>query len=218
MTRQLPPSASVATPEDGAKLVAPAATRNADALTDLLTDCAPTSGKALEIASGTGQHVTRFAAALPGLFWQPTDVDPARCASIDAYAAEAGLPNLAPATRLDATTPGWAAQHPDQDLIVLINLLHLISTAEVKTLITQAAAALAPQGTLIFYGPFKRAGALTSAGDQRFDAQLRGADPLIGYKDDLDIREWLGNAGLADIRTREMPANNLAFIARKLSR
>lgn len=217
MTRKLPPSASVAAPSAGEKLIAPAAARNAAALTELLMGAAPNKGRALEIASGTGQHIAQFAAALPGLHWQPSDVDPARLASINAFAAEAALENIAPAATLDATKPDWSLHHPDQDLILLINLLHLIATPEAQTLIAEAARALAPQGTLILYGPFKRSGQLTSDGDQRFDADLRGADPLIGYKDDLDILRWLGDAGLARVKTQAMPANNLAFIARKPS-
>lgn len=215
MTKPLPPSASVAHETDDAKLHAPAAARNAQAITDLLLEHAPQSGQALEIASGTGQHIVTFAAALPDVMWQPTEINPQRRASIDAYVAQSGLANVYRAAPLDATIPGWGATHPDKDLIVLVNLLHLITSEAVQTLIHEAAHALGKQGTLILYGPFKRTGALTSDGDARFDAELRAADPAIGYKDDLDMARWLVDAGLERIETVHMPANNLAFIARK---
>lgn len=215
MSRKLPASASVATALTGAKLHAPAATRNADALCDILRTHAPQRGSALEIASGTGQHVVAFATALPDLYWHPTEIDQARRDSIDAYVAEAALPNVARASELDAAAPGWGKTCGPHDLIVLINLLHLISTPEVTTVITEAATALAPAGALILYGPFKRSGKLTSDGDLQFDADLRSADPSIGYKDDLDIIRLLGDVGLNDPVTLAMPANNLAFIARK---
>ena len=215
MARALPPSASVAQPRESAKLFAPAAARNVQNLVELLRAHAPTHGNVLEIASGTGQHVTAFATALPRLKWHPTEIDPARCASIDAHVAEAGLDNVAPATLLDATTPGWGAENNTNDLIVLINLMPLISAKEAETVISEIADALAPNAKLILYGPFKRSGALTSAGDAKFDAELRNANPSIGYKDDLDIRRWLRDAGLTQIICADMPANNLAFIARK---
>jgi SAM-dependent methyltransferase len=215
MTGKLPPSASVAHSVTGAKLHAPAADRNADALLSLLRDHAPKSGRALEIASGTGQHVSVFAKALPDLHWQPTEIDPARRASIDAYVAEAALSNVAPAAHLDAATAGWSASYADQDLILLINLAHLIPETAVRTIIAGVAQALAPGGTFILYGPFKRDGRLTSPGDARFDAQLRAADPAIGYKDADDITAWLGAAGIRVAAPVEMPANNLAFVAGK---
>lgn len=215
MTRPLPTSASVATAQDGAKMHAPSAGRNADALYAILLAHAPAHGTALEIASGTGQHVTAFAAVCPGLYWQPSEIDSARRASIDAYATDAGLSNIAPAMALDATAPGWGDTQGPRDLILLINLLHLISTPETTTLIAEASEALAPHGTLILYGPFKRSGRLTSDGDARFDADLRSADPAIGYKDDLDIIAMLSDAGLTLAQTVAMPANNLAFVARK---
>jgi hypothetical protein len=170
----------------------------------------------LEIASGTGQHVVAFATALPDLHWHPTEIDQTRRDSIDAYVSDAALPNIAPAAiALDATAPGWGKIHGPHDLILLINLLHLISVPETVTLITEAATALAPNGALILYGPFKRSGQLTSEGDARFDAELQSADPSLGYKDDLDIIRLLGDVGLNDPALMAMPANNLAFIARK---
>ena len=54
--RSVPGTASVATPEGG-KLYAPAAARNVQAISDLLAQLAPVQGQALEIASGTGQHI-----------------------------------------------------------------------------------------------------------------------------------------------------------------
>ena len=216
MTRKLPATASVATTHEGGKLHAPAAARNAGALRDLLLDHAPTTGQALEIASGTGQHIVEFAAALPNVHWHPTDIDAGRRASIDAHAAEAGVSNIAPAVHLNAAEEGWHKTHAPLDLIVLVNLLHLISQPEVLTLIAEAAQALQPQGALILYGPFRRAGQLTSEGDVRFDDQLRTADPAIGYKDTLDITRWLGDVGMTAVQSIEMPANNLAFVARKI--
>lgn len=217
MSGALPPSASVATPVEGVKLFAPSAERNAQTLCDLLRANAPQSGRALEIASGTGQHIARFAAALPDLHWQPSDIDPARLKSIDAYVQDATCPNVAPAVLLNAAQPGWGTAHQGLSLIVLINLLHLILEPDARTILTEAAQALAPDGTLILYGPFARDGKLTSAGDARFDAELRGADPAIGYKDTRDIMLWLRAAGLNVKAPCDMPANNLAFIARKAS-
>lgn len=216
MTRKLPSTASVAIAQDGAKLHAPAAARNALALSDLLVNHAPKAGRALEIASGTGQHIVEFATALPELHWQPTDIEAERLASIDAHVAEAGLANVAHAAHLNAAEAGWHDTSAPLDLIVLVNLLHLISEAEVRTVITEAALALGSQGVLVLYGPFKRDGRLTSEGDVRFDDQLRTADPAIGYKDTLDMGRWLGDAGMTAVQTIEMPANNLAFVARKI--
>ena len=214
MTRNLPPSASVATPLEDAKLHAPSAARNADAIAAVLQDHAPSCGNALEIASGTGQHVITFAAALPDLNWQPTDIDPLRLRSIDSYVRSSGLQNVKPACLLDAASDGWAAAYAGQDLIVLINLLHLIPARHARTILNQAAQALAPAGTLLVYGPFAHDGVLKSAADQRFDAELRSADADIGYKDTRDMQRWFADAGLT-AAPQEMPANNLAFVARK---
>lgn len=211
----LPDTASVAHPSDDGRMFAPSAARNAADIATLVADHAPKSGRALEIASGTGEHAVTFARAMPGLDWQPTDIDAARRASVDAHAAVAGLSNLRPAIPLDATAPGWGEVHAGQDLIVLVNLLHLISEAEAKTLIAEVAQALAPGGRFILYGPFLRDGETTSEGDRTFDASLRAQDPEIGYKDDWDVIDWIHTNWLELVQVVEMPANNLAFVARR---
>jgi len=213
--RTLPPTASVAHAGEGAKLHAPSAERNAAAITDALCEIAPETGRALEIASGTGQHVVGFATALPDLIWQPTEIDAARRASIDAYVAEANLPNLRPAMALDATEAGWGRAQAGQGLIVLINLLHLISTPEAHRIVTEAAQALAPGGRFALYGPFLRDGQATSEGDARFHASLRAQDPAIGYKDLSEVQGWLRAAGLCLHPLRQMPANNLFLLAER---
>ncbi len=215
MVRKLPETASIALPGEGARLYAPSAERNAPFICDLLESISPASGNALEIASGTGQHVVAFAARLPGLHWQPSDIEALRLASIDAHAAAAGLSNIAPAIPLDATAPGWGALHGGQSLIVLVNLLHLISEAEAQAVIIGAASALKPEGKFVIYGPFMRAGELTSDGDVAFHASLQAQDPEIGYKDDFDMMDLLQEAGLEMCDVIEMPANNLALIAQK---
>lgn len=209
----LPDSASIAEGETGGKLFAPSAARNADAIAAALGAIAPETGPALELASGTGQHVVGFARALPRLVWQPSEIDPVRRASIDAHVAEAALPNLRAAMALDATAPGWGALHGGQALIVLVNLLHLVSTPEARTLIAEAAQALGPDGRFALYGPFLRGGAATSEGDARFHTSLVAQDPEIGYKDVADVTDWLREVGLTPQVPRDMPANNLMLVA-----
>lgn len=194
------------------RLYAPAAARNQSALIEVLKAHAPAKGRALEIASGTGEHVVAFATALPGLHWQPSEIDPARRASIDAHGKAAAPANLARAIALDATAQGWANSLRGQwDLVFVANLLHLISAAECALLLQGLAQALAPGGRAMIYGPFLRDGETTSPGDARFDAALRAHDPDIGYKDHDEIAALLREAGLRRDAVIDMPANNLCL-------
>ncbi|TCP39897.1 DUF938 domain-containing protein [Rhodovulum marinum] len=211
----LPDSASVATPGTDGRMHAPSAARNAEAICAVIAARGPATGRALEIASGTGEHAVRIAACQPQLAWQPSDIDPERRASIDAWASHSGLANIRPVIALDACTPGWATAHSGFDLIFASNILHLIGRAEAETLIREAAAALTPGGVLMIYGPFRRADGFASEGDAAFHASLTAQDPAIGYKSSDEVAEWMRTAGLAVEPPAEMPANNLTQIARK---
>lgn len=215
MTRKLPKNASIAHMAGGNKLVAPSASRNAADIVAVLAKFAPLTGKALEIASGTGQHCISFAREFPSLHWQPTDIDSSRRASIDAYVSDSALTNVAPALPLDACKTDWSNRHTNQSMIVVINLLHLISAAETQTLISEAAMALVPSGRFVIYGPFMRDGKLTSKSDVNFHASLITQDPEIGYKDEIDVLSMTQDAGLSVVNRTEMPSNNLALIVEK---
>ncbi|GAB5448727.1 DUF938 domain-containing protein [Gymnodinialimonas sp.] len=208
------PSAYASAPSyDDGRLSAPAALRNRDALTAALAGIAPATGTALEIASGTGEHVIRFAPAMPGLHWNPTDPDPARRASIAAWMAAEPSPNIAAPMHLDASTAGWAAKHGPHDLICLANLLHLVPDDAARTCLLEMARALRPGGRAVVYGPFLRDGQTTSQGDAAFNARLKVENPGAGYKDVAWVLGHWQNAGLIADAPQEMPANNLLLTA-----
>ena len=213
--RNLPNTVSIVKYNNDGRLTAPAATRNAKPIIQLLRKTVTKPGKALEIASGTGQHIVKLASALPFLNWQPSDVDITRLNSIKSWSNDQNLKNLKPPRILDATEEGWSEKHRDQDLILLVNLLHLISIKETKILVKEISKALAPKGLSIIYGPFMRSGKLISKGDMEFHYSLINADLNLGYKNDIDILNLFSEAGLVHLNTEQMPANNLAFISKK---
>ena len=214
--KNLPETASVANYESDGRLNAPSAVRNAEHIVELVRKTASKSGNALEIASGTGQHVVKLASALPHLNWQPSDVDEVRIKSIRCWSDDQHLTNLKPPCLLDATAEGWSAEHHGQDFILLVNLLHLISTKETRILVEEMSKALTSNGLSIIYGPFMRSGKLTSNSDMEFHHSLINTDPDLGYKNDVDMLNLFGEAGLVHLSTEKMPANNLAFILQKL--
>lgn len=187
----------------------PSAARNAGPILDVLRGLG-LQGLLLEIASGSGLHAAMMAGEL-GLDWQPTDVEPGNFASIAAWA---GVSNgtIREPILLDATAPGWSARLGRWDAVLLVNLLHLIPSVAVETVLTEVAQALAPGGTFCLYGPFLRDGQPTSPGDAAFDASLRAQDPAIGYKDLDWVQGVLARQGLVT-RIVEMPANNLMLLS-----
>jgi hypothetical protein len=196
-------------------LHSPAADRNKAPILEQLRRVLPASGVALEVASGSGQHVAHFAAALAGWCWQPTDGDARSPASIDAWCA--GLTNVRPALRLDvldeASQAVLAVALPEPvDAIYCANMLHISPWATCAALMQLAARQLAPQGLLVLYGPYLEADVPTSPGNLAFDADLRERDPSWGIRPLADV---LAQAAAVGLRLRErvaMPANNLLLV------
>ncbi|MFC2970163.1 DUF938 domain-containing protein [Acidimangrovimonas pyrenivorans] len=209
----LPDSAAARATGCGACRIAPSAMRNVGPILAQLEAHAPKRGRALELASGTGQQVVRFAARRPGLVWQPTDLNPANLDSIEAWRMAAEMAHIRPARQLDAAQPGWGAELGPFDLIVEVNMLHLVSTTAARTILAEIGAALAPGGRALLYGPFLRGGQATSPGDARFHASLQAQAPDLGYKDVAWVEAELKKAGLKMVCRMEMPANNLMLVA-----
>lgn len=197
-------------PDKDGRLTAAAADRNREAILSVLLPRLPRRGDVLEIASGTGQHIAALAAHRPDLSFHPSDPDPLRRVSIDAYCR--GLPNVAPAGDIDACQSGWAIEAAT-DMVLIVNLLHLISDSELSILLDEAQRALAPGGLLAIYGPFLRGGVATSEGDRTFDESLRAQDASIGYKEIEVIQTVLAALDLS-VDVVKMPANNLMILAR----
>ncbi len=202
--------------DSDARRSAPAALRNRDAIAAEIARVAPRRGRALEIASGSGEHLVRFATAMPGLTWCPTDPDAGQRASIGAWIAAEGIANAEPPRDLDVSRPGWAADERAADLVVLVNLLHLITDEGAHAALDGIAEVLVPGGVAAIYGPFLRDGGTTSAGDAAFHAELRTRDPRIGYKEVADIVARLVAGDLRHRETVPMPANNLLLIFGKV--
>lgn len=213
--RKLPNTASIAVPGAGGKLYAPSASRNIEAIVQAIREFVPANGTALEIASGTGEHIVRHAAAFPNVTWQPTDIASDRLVSIAAWINDVNLPNILAPKQLDAASTGWASQWSGQDLIIISNLLHLISVDEARNIISQSAQALNPGGVFLIYGPFLRGTDFASDADRSFDDSLRNQDAEIGYKSFQSIQNVQIDAGLTLLDPTDMPSNNLLLAAQK---
>ncbi len=192
---------------------APSASRNLFPILDAMRPYVPKQGVALELASGTGEHIVEYARHFPGVIWQPTDVDPARLNSIDAWRAEKGIENMRLAQWLDASAPSWRTG--PMSMIVTVNLMHLIDAPTARAVIAGVARNLAPGAYWFLYGPFRTGGVFRSEGDETFHASLAAHDPQIGYKDLEKVEAWAADAGLRRADLIEMPANNLALVLRR---
>ena len=197
---------------DDGRWSAPAAERNQDPILAVLRRALPQAGLVLEIASGTGQHVAHFAAALPDLAWQPSEADAAFHPSIRAWTQAEGLSNVRAPLAFDVRLP-WPVTCADA--VLCINMIHIAPWAAAQALVDGAGAILPPRGVLFLYGPFRRFGRHTAASNAAFDAQLRGIDPDWGVRDLEAVVALAGDAGFGLREVVEMPANNLSVVLEK---
>lgn len=161
--------------------------------------------RVLEIGSGTGQHAAYFAAALPHLAWQASDV------------AE-NLPGIRewlsdpPPLELDVDRP---FPRIDADAVFSANTCHILSWPQVERMVQGVAALLPPGGVFVVYGPFHYGGKPTSESNARFDAMLRARDPASGVRDLEAVCALAQRHGLALEEDHAMPANNRLLVFRK---
>ncbi len=194
----------------------PAAERNRQPILQVLQALLPATGHALEVASGTGQHVAWFAAALPGWTWQPSDAQAESLDSITAWCTDAGVHNVHPPVLLDVLAPQWprsgAAFAAPFDLVYCATMLHIAPRASCAGLMQGTARHLAPGGRLVTYGPYLEDGVPTAPGNRDFDASLRERNPAWGLRRLEDVAQVAAQAGLRLAARHALPANNLLLV------
>ena len=206
----------------------PAAERNKQAILDTLRQLVPAQGTALEIASGTGQHVAWFAAGLPQWLWQPTDAQADGFGSITAWVAQAGLANVQAPALLDVMAPQWLAEDAEIetaksnrlkfDLIFCANMLHISPWATCVALRQGSTRHWAAGGRLVTYGPYLEDGVATSDGNLSFDQSLRQQNPAWGIRRLEDVAQVARSAGLQLVARYALPTNNLLLVWGQLGR
>lgn len=195
----------------------PATGRNQEVILDVLKEALPNSGAVLEVASGSGQHITYFAQQIPQLKWQPSDIEAAARASIDAWRNEMGVTEAVHTPiDLDARVDIWSLGHiKDLNAIMSINMIHISAWEACLGLLKNASRVLPAGGVLYLYGPFKVGGLHIAPSNAEFDLSLQSQNPSWGVRNLDDVAEEALKQNFQLMKTIRMPANNFSVIFHK---
>lgn len=195
------------------RLSSPSALRNRGPIADVLRTVLPETGTVLEIASGSGEHITHFAALFPALTWQPSDPSAEARTSILQWSEAESLANVLPPLDLDAAQDRWPVE--TADCVIAINMVHISPWQATLGLIKGAGRLLPAGGALFLYGPYRRQGYPFAQSNVEFDASLRARNPAWGIRLLEDVADAAEQSGLVMTATVEMPANNLSVVFRR---
>ncbi len=188
----------------------PATDRNRDPILAILRELLAIPGTVLEIGSGSGQHAWYFAKHLPHVRWQPSDAEPERFASIEAWQAHEPFDNLLPPIGIDAAREHWPVDAVDA--MFCANVIHIAPWSVTMGLLRGAGKHLRPGGQLITYGPYRIDGRHTAPSNESFDVDLRRRNPDWGVRDlEAVVAEALSR-GLRFVKRYAMPANNFVML------
>lgn len=176
----------------------------------------------LEISSGTGQHVIKFAEKFPAVTFQPSEIDARSLHSIVAYIDHYRLANVRVPLFIDVTKPvnHWALPADygplSVDVILNINMIHISSQAAIEGLFRASGILLKfGNGLLITYGPYAIDGVISPQSNIDFDASLRSENPEWGLRDIRDLNSLALSCGLRLVARHNMPANNYVLVFRR---
>ena len=197
------------------QLFSPAADRNKDPILTVLESVLPREASVLEIASGSGQHVCFFAAALPDMRWQPTEPDAESRDAIIARIREADLANVSAPISLDVHEPRWPVA-TRYDAVLCINMIHISPWSATNALCVGAARHLRAGGLLVTYGPYLEDGHAARS-NLDFDASLKRRNADWGLRQLAEVTRVAAAHGLARQKIVRMPANNLTVVFAKVA-
>jgi cyclopropane fatty-acyl-phospholipid synthase-like methyltransferase len=162
----------------------------------------------IEIGSGTGQHAVYFAAQLPHLVWQTSDL-PENHAGIAAWLKHVPLANARAPLTLDVESADVASlQSMMFDAAFSANTAHIMGIEAGQAMFDLVGRLLPAGGVFCLYGPFNFDGSFSSPSNAEFDASLRRRDPAMGIRNIEDLDEFGRTSKLTRKRLYAMPANN----------
>lgn len=167
------------------------------------------SGRILEVASGSGEHLQFFRDQAPHIEWLGSDPVAEHRASIQAWNPQAPAP-----LDLDVRVADWPIDSP-LDGMVAINLLHIAPWSATLGLLAGAARHLKSGGWLYLYGAYVRLEVATAPSNLAFDQSLRAQNADWGVRQLEAVVSEAEKVGLRLEQVVEMPANNLSVILRK---
>ena len=174
------------------------------------------TGNALEIGSGTGQHLSYLAKNFPYIIWQGTDIDEVHCKSVDAWAKFNSL-NLPRALALDAASD-WSSVLKEYDsfnMIISMNVIHISPISTLEGIFINSAKFTKTDGILVFYGPFKRANKHIGEGNKIFDQRLRNENSAWGVRCISTLESLAADHKFLAPKVIEMPSNNFLLVFKK---
>jgi len=169
----------------------------------------------LEVGTGSAQHAVYFAAKLPHLTWQTSDLT-CNHAGIHSWLDSVSLANLQRPLLLDLNQ-SWPIEKVDG--IFTANTLHIVSWSLVKNFFQGAGEHLLSGGKLCIYGPFNYQGQFTSQSNADFDVWLKNIDVERGIRDIEAISKLANQQNMILMEDHAMPANNrlLVFVKSSLT-
>src|SRR6516165_1671212 len=170
------------------------------------------STQVLEVGSGTGQHAVYFAAGLPRLLWQPSELAGNLPPLAERIRLEGGA-NLRAPLALDVRDDPWPVTAVAA--VFSANTLHIMAWSAVREFFRGVGAVLAPSGVLCVYGPFRFEGRHTSESNAAFVHYLRVRVPESGVRDFEALDAEAQARGLRLTANRAMPANNRTLVWRR---
>ena len=186
------------------------AERNKGPITNLLVNKFKGIKSALEIASGSGQHIVTYAEAMTTTRWTPSDRDEDCINSINEYINESDLKNISPPVLIDCSHNGWDVGI--FDLIISVNMIHIAPYEACIGLFRNAQQHLVENGHLALYGPFFDRVNPIAESNLSFDQWLKQRDGSWGVRHLEDVAETADEFGFHMISSDSMPANNLTVI------
>lgn len=191
--------------------ISPAFAKNSGPIKETLESILPDSSVILEIGSGPGQHALFLSEQIKHVSqWYPTEqafnieyIEQWRAAHHNAKVQSPQVVDL-------LGGPWWEAIQTDEpiDMILSINVAHIVIWQGVVSLLEGASHLLRPGAMVYFYGPWRYNARPLEPSNERFDVMIQERVEGGGLRIFEELVEVAKSFGFELGEDREMPSNN----------